>query len=148
MNLVVVDLVHAASLQRLADCAPARGELDRLRTLARGAARVGYSRDTGPLTACSYHELLTLADAGQRRHVSDYFAGYRAYARRRLLAKGAAIELLAERVHKLVRAEVGYRVDTSGLLAAQPPSASFRATTEATSSSSDCAPVRAGPTQR
>jgi len=65
----------------------------------------------------SCNELLALADAGQRRHVSDYLAGYRAYAGRRLLAKGAAIELLAERVHKLVRAEVGYRVDTSGLLA-------------------------------
>jgi hypothetical protein len=95
----------------------ARGELDRLRSLARGVARAGYSGDTGPLTAYSYDGLQALVAAGQRRHVSDYLAGCRSYARRRLLAKGAAIDLLAERVHELARAEAGYRVDASGVLA-------------------------------
>jgi hypothetical protein len=91
----------------------ARRELDRLRRLAAGEGRAGYSRSTGPLTSYAFSALLKRRE----RHATDYVAGCRSYAKRRLLAKGRAVELLAPRVHVLVCVGLGYRVDVRGVVA-------------------------------
>src|SRR5688500_17617846 len=90
----------------------ARAELDRLRRLATGEGRDGYARSTGPLTSCTFAELVTLT----KRHATDYVAGCRSYARKRLLARADAVDRLAERVHVQVCGE-GYRVDVAGIVA-------------------------------
>jgi hypothetical protein len=51
----------------------------------------------------------------QHRQVVEYVAGCRVVARRSLLAKGAAVDLLAERVHELVGRSDGYLVDVRGV---------------------------------
>jgi hypothetical protein len=94
-----------------------RDRIGRLQTLAAGRHRGGYARDTGPLTERTWAELKELdsAEAGKRRHVADYMAGCRRVARQSLCAKGGAIELLAERVHRLVCEREGYVVDVAGI---------------------------------
>lgn len=92
-----------------------RGRIDRLRALAAGESRSGYSGDTGPLTRYSFAELEALGAAGKRRHVSDYLAGCRTAARLGVLARSRAMEELAERVHELVCRGEGYLVDVSGI---------------------------------
>jgi len=92
------------------------GWRQRRRTLAAGAGRNGYSRDTGPLMNYSFPELIKLEATGKRRHVRDYLVGCRTAARKGLLAKGSAVDEVAERVHELVCRGEGYLVDVSGIV--------------------------------
>jgi hypothetical protein len=109
-----------------------RRRIKRLRHLAAGADRGGYSNDTGPLLPYTFEELKALAKAGKRRHVGDYLVGCRADARQCLLAQGRAVEEIAERVHELVSRGEGYRVDVSGIVPSRdwpegPPASSLTA---------------------
>src|SRR5262245_46800845 len=87
----------------------------------------GYSRSTGPLTGYDRDSLLALPAEvptnsrgdplyDSRRHVKEYLVGCRKVAELRLLAKGTAVDVLAERVHEVVRG-AGYLVDVSGVRA-------------------------------
>jgi hypothetical protein len=107
---------HFAAAAREAERSPAhRQRIDRLRDLAAGADRDRYSRDTGPLTAYGFGQLLELAEqVGGRRHVKDYIAGCRTDARVCLLAAGTAVDVVADRVHELVKRSA-YDVDTTGI---------------------------------
>lgn len=100
-----------AHLERL----PAfRARVDRLRRLAEGEDRGGYSASTGPLRLHPFSELEVLARTSHtiakrdvpvwHRHVCDYVTGCRQAARQFL-----GHEALAARVHELVRGG-GYRL--------------------------------------
>jgi hypothetical protein len=115
------------------------GRVDRLRELARGEDRGGYTNSTGPLDERTWEELLVLAEEGRRpasvrprghkgratetdegnRHVRSYLAGCRKYAR-----SLGNVEL-AKRVHGLVCGE-GYLVDVSGYGADRPWQLGYR----------------------
>jgi hypothetical protein len=111
-----------------------QAHVKRLRELARGDTRGAYRNSTGPLDQCSWEELLALAEEGRRsaserprghrrnrlteadegnRHVRDYLAGCRKYAR------SLGSDGLAERVHAMVCGQ-GYLVDVSGYVANRP----------------------------
>jgi hypothetical protein len=86
-------------------------QINRLRRLAAGNDRNGYSGDTGRLTVYTLEQLEALAAAGKRRHVCDYLAGLRNAAR-----MGLGSALLAERIHELVKRGEGYGVDLVGVM--------------------------------
>jgi hypothetical protein len=103
-----------------------RARIDNANARAAGEHRGGYSLTTGPLTDYSWSELPGLAASRSengrwivRRHVEEYQTYCRMTAWQCLHATGVAQELVAERIHELVRGE-GYRVDVSGLGADRP----------------------------